>query len=84
MKVNIKFGQTGNRTKVTHNGEDIDGITKLEIVVLPDEVTVAKLWISFFNCSDLPLVLQGEYSEDEVGVLTKKLKLEDGRLKFEG
>lgn len=52
MNIDIKIGLTGADTEVTHNGETIDGIAKLEIVVLPNEVTIAKLWILAFDCDD--------------------------------
>lgn len=64
MNINIKLGLTGADTKITHNGETIDGIAKLEIIVLPNEVTIAKLWISAFDCDDF--AVNGDFYANDV------------------
>jgi len=64
MNIDIKIGLTGADAKITHNGETIDGIAKLEIVVLPNDRTIAKLWISDFNCDDF--VVNGDFYANDV------------------
>lgn len=64
MNIDIKIGLTGTDTEVTHNGETINGISKLEIVVLPNEVTIAKLWISTFDCDDF--AVNGDFYANDV------------------
>ncbi len=64
MNIHIKIGLTGEDTEVTHNGEMIDGIGKLEIVVLPNNATIAKLWIAGFNCDDF--TVNGDFYANDV------------------